>query len=260
MLERGERASRGASGTALHAGIPPPLTTPHCCTPPTRCRVQPPPGAAASGLSGTYAIVRRFEFSAEKQRNVVVVRKPDGSLHVMAKGSPEMMRKLAGARLGVLPCWPAGWAGQERAGSRHAGGLPVYFWRRRLPAGRRLLAGRSAAGCLCLPLSLLHPTLTSPPGLTRPPCPPPGVSSPAAPASVPSDFDAELGRYTREGLRVLGLATRPLAGLSEGEVQGMAQVRRRGEGWRQHWVALLAVPLEQGRHVAPAEPRSTCSF
>lgn len=37
-------------------------------------------------------------FSAEKQRNVVVVRKPDGSLHVMAKGSPEMMRNLGGER------------------------------------------------------------------------------------------------------------------------------------------------------------------
>ena len=66
------------------------------------CRVQPPPGASTMGLSGTYTIVRRFEFSAEKQRNVVVVRKPDGSLHVMAKGSPEMMRKLAGARCAAL--------------------------------------------------------------------------------------------------------------------------------------------------------------
>jgi hypothetical protein len=43
---------------------------------------------------------------------------------------------------------------------------------------------------------------------------------------VPASFEAELGKYTREGLRVLGLATRQLAGLSEGEVQGMAQV-----GW-----------------------------
>lgn len=42
---------------------------------------------------------------------------------------------------------------------------------------------------------------------------------------MPGDFDAELGKYTREGLRVLGLATRQLTGLSEGEVQGMAQVR-----------------------------------
>lgn len=42
---------------------------------------------------------------------------------------------------------------------------------------------------------------------------------------MPAAFDAELGKYTREGLRVLGLATRQLAGLSEGEVQGMAQVR-----------------------------------
>lgn len=42
---------------------------------------------------------------------------------------------------------------------------------------------------------------------------------------MPPDFDAELGRYTREGLRVLGLASRPLQGLSEGEVQAMSQVR-----------------------------------
>lgn len=42
---------------------------------------------------------------------------------------------------------------------------------------------------------------------------------------MPADFDVELGQYTREGLRVLGLATRQLAGLSEGEVQGMSQVR-----------------------------------
>lgn len=69
-------------------GTPGILATAH-----VRTKVQPPAGG---GLSGIYAIVRRFEFSAEKQRNVVVVRKPDGSLHVMAKGSPEMMRKLSG--------------------------------------------------------------------------------------------------------------------------------------------------------------------
>lgn len=79
--------------------------------------MQPPPGAAALGLSGSYSIVRRFEFSAEKQRNVVVVRKPDGSLHVMAKGSPEMMRKLAGARVQ----WECGWNG---VGCGPSGPLP----------------------------------------------------------------------------------------------------------------------------------------
>lgn len=75
------------------------LATAHVCT-----RVQPPaswPGAEA----GSYTIIRRFEFSAEKQRNVVVVRKPDGSLHVYAKGSPEMMRKLSGGG--------PGWGGAE---------------------------------------------------------------------------------------------------------------------------------------------------
>lgn len=42
---------------------------------------------------------------------------------------------------------------------------------------------------------------------------------------MPAQFDAQLNVYTREGLRVLGLATRPLQGLSEGEVQAMSQVR-----------------------------------
>ena len=41
----------------------------------------------------------------------------------------------------------------------------------------------------------------------------------AVPASLPSDFEAELGRHTREGLRVLGLATRQLLGVTEAEVQ-----------------------------------------
>jgi magnesium-transporting ATPase (P-type) len=72
-------------------GTPGVLATAHVRTKVT------PPLADAAGLGGTYTIVRRFEFSAEKQRNVVVVRKPDGSLHVMGKGSPEMLRKLAGA-------------------------------------------------------------------------------------------------------------------------------------------------------------------
>ncbi|PRW55974.1 Ca-transporting ATPase [Chlorella sorokiniana] len=136
MAEDGEAGGGTTPGTSPRGtpGTPGVLATAH-----VRTRVQPPPGGAALGMSGTYLIVRRFEFSAEKQRNVVVVRKPDGSLHVMAKGSPEMMRKLA------------------------------------------------------------------------------------APGSVPADFDAELGQYTREGLRVLGLATRLLAGVSEGEVQGMSQ-------------------------------------
>lgn len=88
VSEDGEASPRGGSVP----GSPGVLATAH-----VRTKVQPPPGAAAAGLGGTYTIVRRFEFSAEKQRNVVVVRKPDGSLHVMAKGSPEMMRRLAGA-------------------------------------------------------------------------------------------------------------------------------------------------------------------
>ena len=64
-------------------------------------------------------------------------------------------------------------------------------------------------------------------GLLSTPClthPAPSPVCPAAAGSVPASFEAELGKYTREGLRVLGLATRQLAGLSEGEVQGMAQV------------------------------------
>ncbi|EFJ40236.1 hypothetical protein VOLCADRAFT_108270 [Volvox carteri f. nagariensis] len=48
-----------------------------------------PPGAALA-----YAIVKRFEFSAALQRNLVVVRAPDGSVAVFAKGSPEAIRSL----------------------------------------------------------------------------------------------------------------------------------------------------------------------
>ncbi len=51
---------------------------------------------AGEGPAGDYTIIRRFEFSAEKQRNVVVVRKPDATLWVYAKGSPEMICRLAG--------------------------------------------------------------------------------------------------------------------------------------------------------------------
>ena len=107
----------GASSSPMHTprtpGSPGILATAH-----VRTKVQPPL-ANAAGLSGTYTIVRRFEFSAEKQRNVVVVRKPDGSLHVMAKGSPEMMCKLsgeAGRRALPLRCWQAGWQAGWLAG------------------------------------------------------------------------------------------------------------------------------------------------
>lgn len=41
-----------------------------------------------------YAIVKRFEFSAALQRNLVVVRAPDNSVAVFAKGSPEAIRGL----------------------------------------------------------------------------------------------------------------------------------------------------------------------
>lgn len=162
--------------------------------------MQPPPGAAAAGLSGTYTIVRRFEFSAEKQRNVVVVRKPDGSLHVMAKGSPEMIRKLAGAlhALTTRSCW---------CGLSGTGGA--------LPAVPSFHLATRQLPCCAPSIALNSPP---PPSLLASP------SAAAAPGSVPADFDVELGQYTREGLRVLGLATRLLAGISEGEVQGMSQV------------------------------------
>lgn len=88
VAEEGEGSPLGSPRSA--PASPALLATAH-----VRTKVAPPPGAPP-GLAGAYTIVRRFEFSAERQRNVVVVRKPDGSLHVMAKGSPEMMRKLAG--------------------------------------------------------------------------------------------------------------------------------------------------------------------
>ena len=43
------------------------------------------------------------------------------------------------------------------------------------------------------------------------------------PGSVPVDFDAELSKHTREGLRVLGLATRKLHSVSESAVQSLTQ-------------------------------------
>ncbi|GAB4820540.1 hypothetical protein N2152v2_007586 [Parachlorella kessleri] len=110
------------------------LATAHVCT-----RVQPPAADMGEGPAGDYTIIRRFEFSAEKQRNVVVVRKPDATLWVYAKGSPEMICRLAGAD------------------------------------------------------------------------------------SVPADFDGELARYTKEGLRVLGLAARQLQVAREADVQALSQ-------------------------------------
>jgi cation-transporting ATPase 13A3/4/5 len=126
---------RNLTGSPRHRvpGSPGVLTTAH-----VRTKVAPPPGGVL-GLQGVYTIIRRFEFSSEKQRNVVVVAHPDGSLHVHVKGSPEMMRKLAD------------------------------------------------------------------------------------PVTVPIDFDTELGKHTREGLRVLGLATRFLVGVDEVEVQSLTQ-------------------------------------
>jgi cation-transporting P-type ATPase 13A2 len=126
---------RSLTGTPRHRvpGSPGVLTTAHVHT-----KVAPPPGGVV-GLRGVYTIIRRFEFSSEKQRNVVVVAHPAGSLHVHVKGSPEMMRKLAD------------------------------------------------------------------------------------PATVPIDFDTELGKHTREGLRVLGLATRLLEGVNQVEVQSLSQ-------------------------------------
>ncbi|KAH7618816.1 putative Polyamine-transporting ATPase 13A3 [Nannochloris sp. 'desiccata'] len=126
---------RNLTGSPRHRvpGSPGVLTTAHVHT-----KVAPPPGGVV-GLRGVYTIIRRFEFSSEKQRNVVVVAHPDGSLHVHVKGSPEMMRKLADS------------------------------------------------------------------------------------ASVPLDFDTELAKHTREGLRVLGLATRLIEGVNEVEVQSLTQ-------------------------------------
>ena len=45
---------------------------------------------------------------------------------------------------------------------------------------------------------------------------------------MPPTFDAELSKYTREGLRVLALATRPLPGVSAGEVAAAGQEQLEG--------------------------------
>ena len=60
----------------------------HVCT-----RICPPMNTN-NGLSGTYTVMRRFEFSSEKARNGVVVQKPDQTLHFFTKGSPEAISKL----------------------------------------------------------------------------------------------------------------------------------------------------------------------
>ena len=99
-----EDAEHGGISPQRTPGSPGILATAH-----VRTKVQPPAGGGGLGLGGTYTILRRFEFSAEKQRNVVVVRKPDGSLHVMAKGSPEMMRKLGGVCGGEGSGGKLGW-------------------------------------------------------------------------------------------------------------------------------------------------------
>lgn len=52
------------------------------------------PMNTSNGLSGTYSVMRRFEFSSEKARNGVVVQKPDRTLHFFTKGSPEAISKL----------------------------------------------------------------------------------------------------------------------------------------------------------------------
>ena len=169
------------------------LATAHVCT-----RVAPPGEGAVTGNS-TYAIVRRFEFSAEKQRNVVVVRKPDGSLAVYAKGSPEIIRKLAGGWGG------AGWGGCRNIRGAAHGSAPLPL----------------LLNCTFLEPGTLHHTM----GAQRL-CPPARRAHPADPASVPADFDAELARYTHEGLRVLGLASRELAVARQSDVQ----VRAAGRG------------------------------
>jgi cation-transporting ATPase 13A3/4/5 len=78
----------GGAPRARQPGSPGALVTAHVAT-----RVAPPAGAAPP--PGARTIVRRFEFSSETQRAVVVVRRPDGSLHACAKGSPEAIRRLA---------------------------------------------------------------------------------------------------------------------------------------------------------------------
>ena len=56
-----------------------------------------------------------------------------------------------------------------------------------------------------------------PTAMYRPPCP-------ADRQTVPPDFDEQLGQYTRQGLRVLALASRRLG---KGVTEAQAQARRR---------------------------------
>lgn len=123
-----------------------------------RTRVRPPGGDGNGALSGTYAIVRRFEFTSEKARNGVIVSKPDGTLHFFAKGSPEAMRKLCES------------------------------------------------------------------------------------STLPLDFDQELLKHTRHGLRVIGMAAKQLTGITQSEAQSATQ-KELEDGLQFIGFAVLVNPL-----------------
>lgn len=63
----------------------------------------------------------------------------------------------------------------------------------------------------------------------------------ADPSSVPATLDVELGKYTRQGLRVLGLATRQLQVARESDVQvGPVGAMPAFPCWACFWLRWLA--------------------
>lgn len=93
----GEEVSQGEDvpEKALHLAISPkhriPGSTGVFAFAQLRTRVRP---RSCSQDDPATVIVRRIEFSSETQRNLVVVGRPDGSMHVHAKGSPESILGL----------------------------------------------------------------------------------------------------------------------------------------------------------------------
>lgn len=183
--------------------------------------VRPPGGEALC-----YSIVKRFEFSAALQRNVVLVRGPfdpaaatttatatavtplaptaaaatpdTDSISVFAKGSPEAIRALVDPS-SVPPDFDAMLSGFTREGLRvlalAAGSIPSAA----LAAGSTPPATHAAQEHVA--------SSSGASGSSAPvPAPTPGASAPApaAPAAVPHWTQAEV--EARAGLRLLGLA------------------------------------------------------
>ena len=135
------------------AGGPAASTAPTLLDPASVQSWAAPPGTAPT-VDASHAVVRRFEFSAELQRNAVVVRVPRPPAAAEANGG-------------------GGFGAPAAAAAAAAAGPTLILYAKGSPEAIRALVD---------------------------------------PLSVPADFDAVLGGFTREGLRVLALAAGDLTG------------------------------------------------